>query len=615
MSTVVFVNAYEFEYLGTRLLASWLQSNNISTHNILLDDNQDIKSKVPQEKFIGYQQYSAGNLLEHKSMYHPFVAEDWKALEQAVSMEDPKILGFSARSTFNFLANSIIKIFKKAAPKALLVAGGFGPTLEPNLYLDAGFDVVVRGDGEEALLKLVQSLEYEEREREREREREVTSIYTIENTSWNRAHGGHRNQLSNQQKDLSRYPAPLSGHEHFSWIQNGQLHRYEDPMLLSNTYRTFLGRGCPGKCTYCSGGHWKSLYRNDGKKAYVRRNRNIEDVIEECRKLPDSIKCIGFCDEYWSLSREKAEHFFTLYKKYVNKAFWAYLNYEQMIQNPDLMDLVIDSGLSWTGIGFQTGSSDLLQQIYERKARFSLLLAYSQRLFYNFIPFTAQFIGGNCYESWEDLEQTLDLIRELPVSMEYRNAVVIGNIRLSPHPGSPIIKKRPNVVVNPMPAEEWHFRAILMEYCRFFTKDEFSNHIASFLDREKSKKEKMDENIYLENTFEQLLKIKQLSYYQELKKITGPWVYYGAGDCYQKNKDFFSICKPEAILVDKDRMPYKKSIDGTPIIATEEFFQNENFENVNFMVFLGDPMPAKKKLLRQYRVGFEKIHSCSIVMS
>lgn len=604
MSTVVLVNAYEFDYLGTRLLASWLLQNSFSTHCILLDTNIPVSVNYPQENFIGYQYYT-GYLTEHRAMHHPLMQADWEALARTIAKENPKILGFSARSTNNFLIQPVITAFKKAAPNALLIAGGYGPTLEPNLYLTNGFDVVVRGDGEEAILELAQCFE----------SGDYNSMHKIANTTWNPNHGGQVNPLRDQQKNLSRYPSPLSGNEYFTWIQDGRSHRHEDPVLHSGSYHTFLGRGCPGKCTYCSGGHWKSLYHNEGKKAYVRRNREIESVIEECRKLPDAIKTIVFCDEYWSLPKKKTAEFLTLYKKYINKKFFAYFSYEQMVQNPDLMDLAIDAGLEWTSIGFQTGSPDLLTHCYERQPHYPVLISYAQRLFENFVHFRAQFIGGNCYETREDLEKTMDLIRALPVSLENPHSVTISNIRLRPHPESPIIKAWPKVVSAPMPADEWYFRAILMQYCRFFTPEEFSSLLVQFEDKKWN--DTAERNIALENFLQNKFQEKQRSHYQALLHDTAgqPWVYYGAGDCFAKNQKAFSGLNPEALIVDKEYLPAEKHIAGIPVLAVEDFFNKAHEDEINYMVFLKHPLWIQRKLLRQYGVPFHRIHSCSTVLN
>lgn len=605
MSTVVFVNAYEFNYLGTRALASWLWKHDISAHCILLDDSSVVSVKHPHEKAIGYQYYH-GTCYEHRAMHHPLEEADWTALEQAIAMEQPKILGFSARSTNNFLIEPIIRTFKKAAPDALLIAGGYGPTLEPELYLNGGFDVVVRGDGEEAILELAQAHE----------QGDIAAMHGIANTWWSTAHGGHVNALRDQQKDLSCYPAPLSGNEYFTWIQDGTYHRHEDPVLRASTYYTFLGRGCPGKCTYCSGGHWKTLYRDEGKKAFSRRNRNMEDVIEELRHLPDSVKAIEFCDEYWSLPKEKTEKFLRLYKQHVNKSFFAYFTYEQMMQHPDLLKLAIDAGLKWTGIGFQTGSPELLQRCYARKPHYPLLLAYARRLFENFVNFWAQFIGGNCYETWDDFAQTCDLVRSLPVSLEYPDAVTLLNVRLKPHPKSPIITVAPRVVSEPMPADQWYFRAILMYYCRFFTPEEFAELTEPFMAEARQNSAPIACHAALECTLQAKLKEKQVAHYRDLVQNTAnrPWVYYGAGDCYVKNREFFADLKPQAILVDKEWLPSAPHLDGIPVAAVEDFFSDEKARTNNVMVFLKHPLDVKRKLLHRYGVARDHVHSCSQVL-
>ena len=155
MSKMVFVNAFEYTYLGTRILASYLKQFGHETHNILLGCDSGRYVSTLQEKHHGYLALWRGKLTSNIANIFPLTDKDYEELEKIAREEQPDIIGFSARSTNNHLIPHLVPVFRRAAPKALLVAGGYGPTLEPELYLDGGFDVIVRGDGEEALLELV----------------------------------------------------------------------------------------------------------------------------------------------------------------------------------------------------------------------------------------------------------------------------------------------------------------------------------------------------------------------------------------------------------------------------------------------------------------------------
>ncbi|MDE7242187.1 MAG: cobalamin-dependent protein, partial [Desulfovibrio sp.] len=374
MQKVVFVNLYETCYLGTRCLASYLRAKGHETHNILFEEYRHEVTEEPREtEIIGYHMYINGQVYEQPTIQGALPARSAASLSEAIRLEKPDIIGFSARSTHNYLAPELAHLFKEAAPNALLVAGGYGPTLTPEIYLDAGFDVVVRGDGEEAMLELVNAWE----------KRDRATLLAVPGTTWAASWGGGGNPLRDQKKDLSCYPAPLSGNDFFSYIENGELRRHLDPVLSGRTYFTFFGRGCIGTCSYCSGGNWSKMYRAEGKKAYKRRNRAIDDVIHELAALPANIDTIIFADEYWGNSRDRTKEFFGKYRDQVRRNFFAYLDYEQMMTDGALFNLVLDAGLMATGIGFQTGSKEFALKYYHRRQNFPLLVDYCHKLFEN----------------------------------------------------------------------------------------------------------------------------------------------------------------------------------------------------------------------------------------
>lgn len=596
MKKVVFVNLYEFSYLGTRILAAYLQKHGFVTHNILLDDMKDILIEEPSEDYIGYHFYQGGNLYEHPAVHNPFTAKEFQLLETTLREECPDIIGFSARSMHNHLVPSLISTFKKAVPQALLVAGGFGPTLNPEIYLEGGFDVVVQGDGEEAILALAQHVQ----------NHNSTSMLNINNTIWSEKWGGTKNTLRDQEKDLSNYCAPLRGNAYFSYIINGELHRNSDPILNGYRYFTFFGRGCTGKCTYCSGGQWSSIYREQGKKAYKRRNRDIQSLIDELVSLPGNIdRRIVFSDEYWALSKEKSKEFFKLYKEKVGLPFWVYLDYEQMVNNPDLFNLVLDAGLHATGIGFQTGSGEFAKKYYNRIQKYDTLIKYANMLFRNGIFINPQFIGGNCYETWDDFYKTVDIVKSLPFSIETPFSVYIQSTQLKIHPKTPLTIIAPRTVTNPMSSKEWFYRAILIEISRIKTKDALEEII-----NDKTFKQNP---VLLNKFFKHELLKKQTEHFIKLVDETRrqDWVFYGINAAYHKNKNFFADLKPQAILVDSIFYRGEKEVDGIPVIPTEEFFIRYNGTNFNFLIFTSSSFFVAKKLLRTYKVPFDNIHYCT----
>lgn len=597
---VVFINLYEYSYLGTRCLASFLQTKGIETHNILMEDYTMHKVLDPEAKdFFGYHIYMNGMVLEQplppKNGELPFSEASLLALKEAIRAESPDIIAYSSRSTHDELAPNLAQIYRECAPDALLIAGGFGPTLNVDLYLGAGFDCVIRGDGEESLLEIANA--YEKRDR--------LKLVNIANTCWNPAWGGEVNGLRDQVKDLSKYPAPLSGDSHFSYIKNGVLTRYRDPILLAKKYFTFFGRGCIGTCAYCSGGQWSSLYRKEGKKAYKRRNRNIMDVINELKNLPRNINFIVFADEYWGNNRKLSYDFFSKYRDEVQRPFFAYLDYDHILEDNELFELVVESGLEATGIGFQTGSSDLSKTYYRRKQNYERLVRYAWLMFKNKIHINPQFIGGNCYETMDDFLQTVELVRKLPYDIECPYVVQLQTTQLRAHPGSLLREIAPRVVTSPMPTKEWHYRAILLEMARILSKEEFDRLLTLDFYRQNP--------IELQKLYEKFLLKKQYAHFTSLieKTRSQHWVYYGAGYTYNRNKEFFRRLNPEAIILDSQYIGEERDIDDISVRDIKEFFANGSPENTHIMIFSDSPWQLAKNLLHTYKVPFENIHSCA----
>lgn len=597
MQKVIFVNLYETYYLGTRCLASYLRANGHETHNILFEEYVHEITEEPREtEIIGYHMYINGTIYEQPTIQGALPAQSAARLEEAIRLEKPDVIGFSSRSTHNYLAQELETLFRRVAPDALLVAGGYGPTLNPEIFLEAGFDVVVRGDGEEALLDLVNAWESRDR----------AALTATPATVWSAAWGGAKNPLRDQKKDISCYPAPLSGNEFFSYIENGELQRHMDPVLTKKKYYTFFGRGCIGTCSYCSGGNWSRMYREEGKKAYKRRNRDIDDVVRELSALPETVDTIIFADEYWGNSRDKTKEFFRKYRDEVQRPFFAYLDYEQMVTDSELFNLVLDAGLMATGIGFQTGSREFALKYYHRKQNFPLLVEYCHLLFANKIHINPQFIGGNCYETWDDFMQTVRLVRKLPFSIETPFNVQLQSTQLKPHPKSPLREIAPRVVTDPMPTREWYYRAVLLELARLMDEDAFNAVLEIKRYREEPKE--------LQRAFRALLFKKIYAHYRELidTQAGKPWYFYGAGDVYRRNREFFAALTPQAILIDSKYIGNTKQVDGISAMTPEELFgKGDLAADAQFLVFTSNPWRQEKTLLRTWQVPFASIHACA----
>lgn len=87
MGKTVFVNAFEYGYLGTRLLAAYLQRLGHETHNILLGSNGKVATDTQNlltESYEGYQQLRQGKIVVHANMARPLTEKDLLSLESVL---------------------------------------------------------------------------------------------------------------------------------------------------------------------------------------------------------------------------------------------------------------------------------------------------------------------------------------------------------------------------------------------------------------------------------------------------------------------------------------------------------------------------------------------------
>lgn len=594
MSKIILITLYEHDYIGTRVLASHLIKNGHEAHVLHFKLGYWAKFTDAVENHLGYQVVSRGEVRRNCQDVNPVTEKEYALLGKKLREYDADIIGISARSLHDGMIPHLMQTIKASAPDKLIVAGGFGPTLNVLHYLQNGVDAVIRGDGEDPLAELAHAVEKGDDWR------------NIANISYLADDEVVDNPLRPQSKDLDKYPAPLYGDEHFSWIDHNTLTNNEDYAIKSSVYVTLLGRGCIGKCTYCCGGQWYGQYRKYNNKVFKRRNRSIDSVFQELNAIRPKFKYIGFNDELYAAPDAFIKRFFERYKKEIDLPFFIYMSYEKMLHNDDLFNLVIDAGWQSTGIGAQSGSERLCHDMYARTNKNSDYIAYARKLFDNNVQTLVHIIGGNCYETDDDLALTLDFIKELPFSITDPAKNNIYIFRLKPHPKTPILELAPRVLSDPMPAREWLYRAALC-HCRRIMDDDSLSEIRS----SKFYQEQPDALLAL---YRYLLAKKQREYFAELAQANEgkEVIFYGAGELYAANRHLFKSCKPSAILVDKGYIKGNEDTAGAPLI--EAYRIGELNPDAPIIIFSKLASMVQRNLERRHGIAKERIHTCTTLM-
>jgi len=224
---------------------------------------------------------------------------------------------------------------------AFSVFGGPHATFFPEIIEEEGVDGVCRGEGEEALLDLVNALERGE------------PLTTIANW-WIKADGQiHRNP-----------PRPLIGDLDSLPLPDRKLIYDKDRFTRRSKLKHFItGRGCPYSCTYCYNQGFHALYRGKGKPV---RRRSVDSVLEELRwvKADYPLEFVVFLDDIFILPPDWVEEFCRRYPQTIGLPFFC--NVRPNLVTRELMRQLKSAGCVSVGMGIETADDRLRNELLKR---------------------------------------------------------------------------------------------------------------------------------------------------------------------------------------------------------------------------------------------------------
>jgi len=270
------------------------------------------------------------------------------ALHFRIRAFDPGLIAFSATSSeFSCLVTIVQEIKKYRIP---IVVGGIHATVSPleALAVD-GIDMVVIGEGEEAILELAEAME------SGIPRTDINNIYFKEN---NRI---IRNPVRPYIKDLDSLPfmdLDIFDRYHHLGAYQGRIVKYA---------RVETGRGCPYECSYCVN---KTLHDSiySHEKRHIRK-KSPKRVIEELEFIHTKIDfdIVRFVDEtFTSCSIKWLEEFVSEYKSRIKKPMIITTRPEAVTLEKMKVIREADKDIQVT-MGIETGSERIRRDILNRK--------------------------------------------------------------------------------------------------------------------------------------------------------------------------------------------------------------------------------------------------------
>jgi len=319
----------------------------------------------------------------------------------------PDLIGFSV-VTSNYQWALRMAGFIKENMDVPIIFGGIHPTMVPDATIvNDAIDMVCVGEGEEALLELVNSIERGEID------------YAIKNIWFKKDGRIIKNDVRPLVEDLDSLPFP-----------DKPLFYDELPFNYARYTSCMASRGCIFTCTYCAQPYLRKLYH--GKGRYHRR-RSVEKVIEELEQMKRryGTRYIFFFDDLFITDIKWLKEFAQKFKKRVNIPFSCFSH--PSLVTEEAVHLLKEAGCNLLMIGVQCGSEALRKKVLKRFEPNKHIIQAAEFCKKAGLRFSVDHIIDLPYEEEEDLIQSLNLYNKIRPN-------VVNVYKLIYFPGTEIVQ-------------------------------------------------------------------------------------------------------------------------------------------------------------------------------
>lgn len=325
-----------------------------------------------------------------------FLEDSRIAPEYRRLLEDyrPDIIGVSCRTTEWDTARMILRLAEPGIP---VVAGGPHVTVNPEeMIADERVDMLIQGEGEDALVDLVKRLE------------SGTDLTDMPNL-WLKRDG---EAVGNDVRPLVEDMDSLAFPKWDIWDERHFLEHYHQVFYPSA--RVFgdleTSRGCPYSCPYCLTPAWQKLYKGKGR---YHREKSVPRIVAEVEKLRDErhIDYIRFVDETFILNRKRVREFHRLYRERVGLPFSFSTRPETV--NDEMLRLLAAAGANCMSFGLESGNEEYRRAMLNRKTKQQEVIDAVAIAKHNGIKTFAFVMIGLPHEDRDKIQDTIDLINLL----------------------------------------------------------------------------------------------------------------------------------------------------------------------------------------------------------
>lgn len=322
-------------------------------------------------------------------------------VREAIRRANPRWVGITVLTATSTPAHKIARLVKEVCPECRVAFGGVHAEAVPEETLaNSAVDFVVRGDGEEVFLDLLEA----------EDPRTVRGVCYREGTSV------IYNPPAEIIMDLDKYPRPAY-HLVPMHLYYPAIGAYKKLPAIN----MMMTRGCPGKCTFC----------NSANTAL--RTRSAARVVEDVRYLHETygIREVEFFDDTFTVMITNVKEFCHLMKEAQLDVVWtAYIRADCF--NEELGRAMKEAGCHQVLIGVESGNERILE-LLRKPIPFKRIKQTVRAAQKCGLDVRASFILGNVGETPESMMDTLRFAVEL-------DAELVNFHINTPYPGTQLLK-------------------------------------------------------------------------------------------------------------------------------------------------------------------------------
>lgn len=317
-----------------------------------------------------------------------FLMSEEKNIVEKIKAYNPDIVAFSLMTTVHEWGIEFARKLKQKID-VLTVFGGPHCSIFPETIENEGVDIVCIGEGEYAMLDLVNNME---------RGRDITRIKNL----WvKRGNKIYKNPIRNIIQDFDKLPMPdRSIYYKYKFLRNLPMKRF------------ITGRGCPYSCTFCHNPLFKKIYKGKGK--FVRK-RSMGSVIKEIQYVKENtpLKLVHFSDDTFVIDKDWLFRFLEEYKKKINLPFTCNVRID--LVDDEIVRKMREANCIGITFGVENGDEKIRTIILKKDLKNEIIIKNS-KIFkkYGIKILTSNLIGVPM-ETPESVYKTLEINRKIKV--------------------------------------------------------------------------------------------------------------------------------------------------------------------------------------------------------